>query len=74
MNVLIRYLSLWVTQRYEPFMYTSHRRCRFLMAQFTVTYSILLAWVSNSIPEPSKRAIALAIVASVAGVGDVGAP
>lgn len=44
------------------------------MAQSTVTYSILLAWVSNSIPEPSKRAVALAVVASVAGLGDIGAP
>jgi len=44
------------------------------MAQSTVTYSILLAWVSNSIPESSKRAVALAVVTSVAGLGDIGAP
>ncbi|KAL4071128.1 major facilitator superfamily domain-containing protein [Scleroderma yunnanense] len=47
----------------------------FFMTQSTVTYTILLAWVSNSIPESaSKRAVALAVVSSVAGLGDIGAP
>ncbi|KAL4075885.1 MFS general substrate transporter [Scleroderma citrinum] len=46
----------------------------FFMTQATVSYIVLLAWVSNSIPEPSsKRAVAMAFVnATSAGLGNIG--
>ncbi|KAG6336659.1 hypothetical protein ID866_2440 [Astraeus odoratus] len=46
----------------------------FFMAQATVSYILLLTWVSNSIPEsPSKRAVALAFVNACASFGNIGA-
>ncbi|KAG6329091.1 hypothetical protein ID866_9997 [Astraeus odoratus] len=46
----------------------------FFMAQSTVSYTVLLAWVSNSMPEStSKRAVAIAIVSLAGTIGDIGA-
>ncbi|KIM52147.1 hypothetical protein SCLCIDRAFT_1224048 [Scleroderma citrinum Foug A] len=45
-----------------------------LMAQTNVSYIIFFAWVSNSIPEPSKRAVTIAFVnACSSGIANVGA-
>ncbi|KIM50659.1 hypothetical protein SCLCIDRAFT_1225201 [Scleroderma citrinum Foug A] len=45
----------------------------FFMAQSSVSYTIALAWVSNSIPNSSsKRAVALAFVNAFSGLGDIG--
>ncbi|KIM52151.1 hypothetical protein SCLCIDRAFT_1224056 [Scleroderma citrinum Foug A] len=46
----------------------------FFMAQSTVAYVVLLAWVSNSIHESSsKRAVAIAFATAAAGFGNIGA-
>ncbi|KAL4071123.1 major facilitator superfamily domain-containing protein [Scleroderma yunnanense] len=47
----------------------------FFMTQSTVAYVVLLAWVSNSVPEPqSKQAVALAFVNVLVGLGATGTP
>lgn len=47
----------------------------FFMTQATVSYVVLLAWVSNSIPESSsKRAVSIAFANTLAGLGNIGAP
>lgn len=46
----------------------------FFMTQATVAYIVLLAWVSNSVPESSsKRAVAIATANTLAGLGNIGA-
>lgn len=47
---------------------------RFFMAQSSVSYIISITWLSNSIPEPSKRAVAIAFINAFASLGDIGAP
>ena len=45
----------------------------FFMAQSSVSYTIAIAWVSNSIPNSAaKRAVALAFVNAFSGLGDIG--
>lgn len=46
----------------------------FFMAQSSVSYIISITWLSNSIPEPSKRAVAIAFINAFASLGDIGAP
>ncbi|KAH7930095.1 MFS general substrate transporter [Leucogyrophana mollusca] len=46
----------------------------FIMAQSSVAYVVFLTWVSNSIPRPpSKRAVAIAFINSIATFGNIGA-
>lgn len=45
----------------------------FFMAQATVSYIVLLAWVSNSIESSSKRAVAMAFINACASAGNIGA-
>ncbi|KIK78426.1 hypothetical protein PAXRUDRAFT_834574 [Paxillus rubicundulus Ve08.2h10] len=45
----------------------------FLMAQLNITIKLFMAWVSNSFPHsPRERAVALALINSVAHIGNVG--
>ena len=46
---------------------------RFFMVQSYVSCVVVLAWVSNSIPDSSKRAVALAFVNVIENVGFMGA-
>jgi len=51
-------------------MFTSHNEGRFFIAQSHVSYMVVMAWVSNSIPgSSSKRAVALALVTMFATLG-----
>ncbi|KAF9226507.1 MFS general substrate transporter [Gyrodon lividus] len=46
----------------------------FLMTQITISIDLFMAWVSNSFPHSSsKRAVALALINSVAMTGNIGA-
>ncbi|KAF9224409.1 MFS general substrate transporter [Gyrodon lividus] len=46
----------------------------FLMTQLTISIHLFMAWVSNSFPHSSsKRAVALALINSVAMIGNIGA-
>ena len=72
MNTAVRYSSLYAI---FPVVYANvtHALGRFFMAQSSVSYTIALAWVSNSIPDSSsKRAVALAFVNAFSGLGDIG--
>ena len=54
-------------------MFTSHNKGRFFMAQSQVSYMVVMAWVSNSIPDlSSKRAVALALVTMFGTLGYTG--
>ena len=54
-------------------MFTSHNEGRFFIAQSHVSYMVVMAWVSNSIPgSSSKRAVALALVTMFATLGYTG--
>ena len=57
------FLSIGVSYDYD----------RFFMVQSHVASFVVLGWVSNSIPESSKRAVALAFVNVMGIVGFMGA-
>ncbi|KIM51090.1 hypothetical protein SCLCIDRAFT_63962, partial [Scleroderma citrinum Foug A] len=43
----------------------------FFMCQSVVSYIVLTAWANNSIPEPSKRAVVVAILGVSTTIGDI---
>ena len=73
MNTAVRYSSLYAIFPVACVYYVTHPLGRFFMAQSSVSYTIALAWLSNSIPDSSsKRAVALAFVNAFSGLGDIG--
>lgn len=71
MDTAIRYVSLYdirLSGATSLYFFSS-----FLMTQASVAYVVLMTWVSNSIPESSKRAVGIAFVNTLASLGNVAA-
>ena len=67
-------LLVSVSQEANSRLCVSDRHGRLLATQSDVSYVIFFAWVSNSIPESSKRAVAMAFINTCStGIANVGA-